>query len=712
MPLDPSDLCPGGNRKKIKFCCPDLAGELKKIGRMLEGKQHLACLQHVERLVEQHPDRACLLAAKGLLLRMAERLDEAVTNADRFREAHPENPMAWAESAICAAAVGQEARQAMEFLQQAIHASREGMPNRVYDAIGIVAEALLTEGEWPAARGLLQLQMILDREDSRPVEMLIEMNRSPAVPLLLKDDTPLGVPPEGAPWKGRFDEAMQPLRRGSWQGALERFEALAAEMPDAPLLWRHVARLRAWMADTEGSREALRRFAAIAPDLDDAVEAEAMAMLTSDDPLGDITDVLFLEWTADDADRLLAELALSDRAVQVSIDPGTWDDEDSPPPKGSYVLVDRSTPESAAGLTLDAIPRVLGQTFVFGRQTDRNARLELVGVVSSELEAAKELIERIAGDAIRSDSKQETLGRISASRRLLERRWRLPQDVAPEQFDALAAEHVEHALLGQWPELKLGALEGRSPREAAGDEKSRARVLAAVMILKGYVERELVPAFDFNRLRRELGLPELVPIDPTTVDMAELPLVRLERVEVEKCADDALRRGFRRAVAFAAAEALPAFAREIARRESFRGTEEQLGACRLLARTQRDPNDALKYVEQGRRAAEAAGGSSAAWDLMELSIHFARQDPDEVNRLLVHIENEHIREPGVREAVVNMLVQAGVIRPDGTPALEPEEMATAAPPTDAPSPPAAEPGKLWTPDSESGGGGGKLWTPD
>jgi hypothetical protein len=71
---------------------------------------------------------------------------------------------------------------------------------------------------------------------------------------------------------------------------------------------------------------------------------------------------------------------------------------------------------------------------------------------------------------------------------------------------------------------------------------------------------------------------------------------------------------------------------------------------------------------------------------------------------LNHIQAEHIREQGVGEAVTNLLMQAGVLRPDGTPAMPPEA-ATA---------PAAEEqaGKLWTPDSESGGGGGELWTPD
>jgi len=529
---------------------------------------------------------------------------------------------------------------------------------------------------------------------------------------LLKDDSPLGVPPDDTPWKERFDDAMQPLRRGSWQGALERFEALVAEVPDSPLLWRHVARLRAWMAHTEGSREALRNFARRADDLEAAVEAEAAAMLMADDPLGDATDILLLEWTVADAEHLLGELALSHRAVQVAIDPGAWEHDDSPPPKGSYVLIDRATPESAADLTLDAVPRCLGQAFVFGKQTDRDARLELVGVASSDLEAVRELIGRIGGGAIGSDPKQETLGSISASRRLLERRWRLPPDVSPEQVEGLAAAHVEHALLREWPEMTLGALDGRSPREAADDERSRARVLAAVMVLKGYVEHEPDADFDFNRLRRELDLPELAPIDPTTVDVAELPLARLERVEVEKAGDDALRTGFRRAVAFAATGALSNFAREITRRDSLKGSEEHGGACKLLARTERNPDQALGYVEQGRQAAEAAGGSSAAWDLMELSIHFARQDADEVNRLLTHIQTHHMNEPGVADAVMNMLVQAGVVRPDGTPALEPEEMPAAASPPGVSSPPAAEPGKLWTPGSESGGGGGKLWTPD
>ena len=55
-----------------------------------------------------------------------------------------------------------------------------------------------------------------------------------------------------------------------------------------------------------------------------------------------------------------------------------------------------------------------------------------------------------------------------------------------------------------------------------------------------------------------------------------------------------------------------------------------------------------------------------------------------------------------------MLVEVGLLRPDGTPAFGP---GTPQPEMAAAEQPAAEPGKLWTPDSAEPGSGGKLWTP-
>ena len=105
MSLDAYSLCPGGTGKKIKFCCGDFLAELQKIDRMLEGEQYLACLKHVDRLLEQEPgrDRACLLATKCVLLRATDQVEAARATAAAFLVKYPENQVALAEMAILAA---------------------------------------------------------------------------------------------------------------------------------------------------------------------------------------------------------------------------------------------------------------------------------------------------------------------------------------------------------------------------------------------------------------------------------------------------------------------------------------------------------------------------------------------------------------------------------------------------------------------------------
>ena len=90
MPAGPYSPCPGGTGNDIKFCCGgDLLGELQKIERMLDGEQYLACLQHIDRLLKDTPDKACLLATKTMVLRVLQRAEEtdAAEDEDDSEEA-------------------------------------------------------------------------------------------------------------------------------------------------------------------------------------------------------------------------------------------------------------------------------------------------------------------------------------------------------------------------------------------------------------------------------------------------------------------------------------------------------------------------------------------------------------------------------------------------------------------------------------------------
>ena len=99
------------------------------------------------------------------------------------------------------------------------------------------------------------------------------------------------------------------------------------------------------------------------------------------------------------------------------------------------------------------------------------------------------------------------------------------------------------------------------------------------------------------------------------------------------------------------------------------------------------------------------------WDLTELALQIARQDMPEADRLLRHLQSEHVNEPGIAQGMFQILVDAGIVRPDGTPVAA--ARAASQPSLVVPGAGEAEAGKIWTPGSDQPSSGKKsaLWTP-
>ena len=717
MPLDAYSLCPGGTGKKIKFCCHDSLGDLEKMSQMLEGNQHLACLNHIDQLLKKRPDRACLLATRGLVFRMLGRLEEAVDNAALFLEKHPENSSALAEAAIVTA-VEKGGMAAISLLHRALDVCQGQVSARVYDAIGSVGEMLLSDGQWLAGRGVLNMLLSSSNENRNAVEMLMEFNRSDRIPLLLKNEPIMQPCPDDAPWKDRFEEAMAPIGKAMWISANEKLTALTEEVGDSPAIWRNLAILRGWLGDKPGCIEALRKIATLDVSADDAVEAEALAMLADDDPLGDAFDVVQLTWNVADVDEIQAALTLDARALKIPFDLSSLGDEDNPPPKSGFLLHGLPILETSENEqpSLDDLSPMLGQAMLYARQTDRDARLELLGVAADDVPRLIEVLGEAIGETLPTEHEQQVMSRTPASRELFQMKCRPPKDVTREQIETISELYLDDAILNRWPDMKLGVFDGKSAREVVGDESLQTRLSAVVLVLELWSEG-LPGEVDFNELRAKLDLPIPGPVDPQQTPLETLSLARLSRVELDTVSDESLLAGYRRVVGYGVKGALPRFARAVVDRPSLAATDERLNAFMMLARTETDPQQALKCIEEGRAAAESAGRSSALWDLEELSYHFARQQGPEAARMIEHIQTQHISEPGVAERFTNMLVEAGLLNPDGTPAAMPGMQGGPGMQADpmAGSPDQSEPeqSKLWTPDGgDSGGEGKKLWTPD
>jgi hypothetical protein len=706
MPIDPYTPCPGGTGKKIKFCCSDLVGELDKIQRMLEGEQRAACLEHIESLEPKYPQRACLLSIKAMLEAQLGQDTKAEATLATFIEKYPENPVALSERATLLAGT-EGATAAVPLLQDALEKCAEQIPPAVYDAIGLIAQTLIADNQIIAARAHLMLQLGMGvTKDQRPLQLLMRVNNSPSVPLLAKQDMPLLGAPDDALWKSSFNTAMEPAMRGAWRQAANKLTELAAKVGDWPAIWHNIAVLRSWLADTPGAVAALRKYAAQPIPLDDAVEAEALAQSLDPDAVDEV-DVLSLIYEVRDIETLQSRLAAHGRALRMPVDLARMGSADEPPPKGAFWLLDRTAPASGKEIASAEIPRVVGHVFLFGKQTDRPARLEMVAY-RPELDQAKAAVGEICGDAVGSITAEEVTTQASAVQHALSWNWRLPDDTPPEKRLALMSDQRQEILLNRWPEMPQKIFGGQSASKVASDPGERIKLLAAILLLELATD-QVASDFDFNLLRKKLGLPAQEPIDPKGVSLTELPLVRMGRVDVKKLSDEELVDLYRHADHYRHVAALRVLAHEVVERPGLGKQVEKAEVYGVLAQIEPDTAKAIEYLDKARKAAEGTKASTAPWDLAELALRIARGEVAEADRLLHHVRDEHIREPGVAQALFQILAEAGIVGPDGKPTVPREREA---PGIVVPGAGAAEPGKIWTPGGDQPSGKkSALWTP-
>lgn len=705
MPIDAYAPCPGGLDKKVKFCCSDLTTELEKLSRMIEGDQRVAALDYIDKLEAKFADRACLLSIKSALLAAGDREEELQATLKRFLKAHPQNPVALAESAVATAAE-KSLEAGVGQLQDALEHVETNIPRQVYDAIGAIAVVGLQTGRPISALAHLTLQSALDRKDENVINMLGRVMSSPNIPLLMKDERRIGPAPADAPWKSAYDDALREANRGRWRRAATWLFVIASKHANPPQVWQTIASLRAWLADNRGAVEALRKVASLDIPFDDAVEAEALAQLLEPAENEKLVDVLSIEYPIRDFERLMELLVSSDNAAAIPFDRHQHDENDVPP-RAAFVVLDRAKPRSGADLTLDTVPRVLGTVMVYGKQTDRDARVELITYRTDEEAAARNALLAIAGETLAEAGEPETVEHVHPVRHALAANWHLPEDTPQERIRALSQEHRQKSLFERWPGLPLPILDGKTAIEVKDDAKYRLKLAALVLLLELSAEQEGAEV-DLNDLRAQLGLPATTPIDPARVDLRDVPVARYGQLEIAKLSDEQLASVFQTTAGMGLRRILKTVAEEMLKRPSLQGKVDLGGVYRTLAMLATEPEDALRWLHQGRDWAESQGQSSAIWDLEELSLQLSRMEAQEATRLIEHIMRNHINEPGVRQSLTELLYSAGIIGPDGRPARPLPGEGPAVAPQQAP----AKPGGIWTPESAAGEGAkSKLWVP-
>jgi tetratricopeptide (TPR) repeat protein len=712
MSLDPYQPCPCGSGSKIKFCCSkDIQAELDKIIRAVQGEQRASALDHIHHLIAEKGPRNALLAVKADVQLSLGKFEDADATIDEFLAASPDNPVALSLSAIHACSQD-DLESAIEDLQQAMEHLDGMLAPSVYSAIGVVAQTLLQAGDVLAARGHLLMQAgLAGDQDENPVRLLMRINMLREVPLLLKQDYMYADCPEGVEWADDFDAAKKLALRGAWIAACEALDALEVKYPGQAAILRNIAILSGWVGQRDEAVVAWKKYARLKDvPLDEAVEAEALAQML--DPAAEVDEIdsVTVIYTVPDTEKLM-ELCLSDKRIsKMPVDLSQLSAEGEPPPKAAFWLLDKPVPESGLELAREAIPNVLGEMYIFGKRTDRDARIEFSILRDEMFDAAKAALTEVLGEFVIDSPLEEVAGQVPKVTAALTWRWRLPDDTPPARRRELVAQQRSEVMLTRWPEVALKALGGKTPRQAAADPKLKVPTLAAILLLELGSEQN-ANEFDFNELRKALNLPTRDMIDPAGIDALKISIVKVPLLDVAKVSDEDLLMLYRRVVLKHASEAIRHLAKEVLHRSSLNDKVDKNETYDLLIRTAAGANDALSYVADAKKTAADAGQSPARWLLAELSIRLSTADTAECQKLVQTLQTRYMQEPGVAQGLYEILVSYGVISPGSMPAGSRRGAAPQMPA--APAAPAAA-SKLWTPDAPAAAGGGeksKLWIP-
>jgi tetratricopeptide (TPR) repeat protein len=712
MALDPYALCPCGSGKKLKFCCSDLAPDIEKVQKMIAGDQPHAALKHVEKLLEKQPDRASLLDLKANLELSMHEFEAAGKTIEHYLAVHPKNPAAHGQRAVLLAAT-EAGSTAIGPLQDALELLENDMPLRVFEAIGAVGHALLLEGELIAARGHLLLYAgIAPEDDNLALELLLRMNLQAGLPLLMREHLVLHEAPHDAAWKVEFDHAMKAAGRGQWRAAEGIFSSLRDKVGAAPAIVYNLAVVRGWLGNIESFAKGLHEFARLDVPEHQAIEAEALAQLI-DPNLSDPTlETVRIAYAVKDEDNLSERLLADKRVEDYPIDESKLA-EDAPRPRSTFILLDRPVPSASPDLTRPEIPRVLGFLSLYGKRTDRDAQLELTTDRNQGFEAVKSLLADIASDTLGEILEEEVVAEKSLTEESLSWRWRLPPGTPTDQRRRLVAEERREAIFERWTNAPRAALGGKSPRQVVGDAELRIPLLASALVIEqAAVEPTELELFD--KLREQLELPPSETINPETVDVSQLSVIRIPHLDLTKLTDLQLMKLLQRSAMHGGNLAALAVASELVSRTSHDPETDLTPAFRQLVQMEPDLAKAQEWVERARKWSKSKNQSVAEWALMDLEIAIQRGNSTQAQAILDEIRSNHINEPGIAEATYRLLYSAGLISPRANRST-PTPLAMPANRTDGSQSPASRSG-LWTPGGSEDAqtateGKSAIWTP-
>jgi tetratricopeptide (TPR) repeat protein len=710
--LDHYAFCPCGSGKKVKFCCSnDLLSDLDRIFRLVEGQQLKAALDQINNLMSFKGRRPALLALKGQLQIGSGDAEGGHQTINEWLQRDPRNFVALTTAANACALRGDLAG-ALERMSRVLEyaESVDVAMAGLLTSIQLIARLMLENDDVIGAHAYLSKAIpyffrLSQDEKERHVEipkMLRSIRGSSSIVPIAKQIFEPRECPETVVWRDDFRAALELFSKGVIWKACEAFESLANRFPSQPSILWNLAVLRLRLGNPHLASLAWRAFATLpAVSADEAVEALTVAeYLEPRNP--DVVELVVQEYPLSETDRV-TERMLSDRRLVATRDPiEDWDvEEDGPPPKAAFLIGDRPVKDIPAPKTFEECPHLIGRILVFGRQTDRAARLELTTRESDRLPLIHSIIRDNCGDALGMPTALESIGKIPLLDSL-----RGPahapvaikaDDPGAAEFDPakLRQENVRHNLTEVWVNTPLRALDGKTPREAVNDPVQRLRLAAIISLAAQQAIPDGQDAL-FDEVREKVGLPAEPRFSGAELDVLSVPFYRFSRIDAHTLSDVALNEMLVLASDYNLRDAKRAAAFAVLDRSSITAPALKSISWKSIIETSATLEEAIKLCDEAILACQKIAAPIAVFKLQKLQFLILSGDAEGAIPLVTELQRDYADDKPVQAQLFSILKPFVRRLPDGRIMLQLPSFAS--PEAAANQPAAAKPSGLWTPD--------------
>ncbi|XZE55677.1 tetratricopeptide repeat protein [Planctomycetaceae bacterium SH139] len=720
MAVDHYALCPCGSGKKIKFCkCASSIDELEKVMKMVSGSQMVAALDRLNQVLTNHPDAAWALAIKGRLLMSLREHDSLAANSERFIRLQPSNPLALAQRAAAEIFQG-EVKAAAVSLLQALAESGRSVDSFLMEISSLLALALARSQNLLSARLYATLPLATtDYEDSKLAQQILgELNRASGVSLLVKN-LPSPIPrPDDVSWAERFDEADALLHSNQVLLAESKLEGLDRQFPEQAAIVSGLLTCAVWRADVTVQVRLLKKLSRIelaAGELEDSARlfATASAIKPSDVELS--VPLHECVYELENTEEATLSIAANPQWVPLPAESlaQAAEEPDGVPPRAGFQVLDREPLAADAEITsADQVPLVKTVALLFGKQTDRAARLVLLDVNESDREVVEQLVQATLQLSAPAEVKEQSMPLLSL---MFPRTFgvNVEELVDQEIVKQLVANNIDHAIGG----AKLPLFAGKTLAEAAQDPGTLMFRTAIVRQLEAMAVS--LPQFELSldRLRKLLAIEPLPKLTPQTdEDVEALSLFDLLRVDPSQLDTEGVVYLFQRCSQVNVQDTLKLVANVIVQQDDSAYDSEMVYSAYLALLGNADSLDeALRIVAEAKAWCKSKGMSAGPILLNELQLYLREGDSVGFQKTIETIMTDHSHEPELMAHVQQLLMQLGLLGPDGSP--RPAGRPAAAQQSGlwtgdaAQAPPAAQPSAS---PSQAGGASpaaGKLWLP-